>query len=48
MTRAFLIAGGGAEASGLARDVESAQIPRVELRGEENVIDKALDLSVGF
>lgn len=36
------------EASGLARDVESAQIPRVELRGEENVIDKALDLSVGF
>ena len=34
------------EAIGLARDVESAQVPRVELRGEEYVVDKALDLAV--
>ena len=36
------------ESSRLARNIKAAQVPWVEIRGKEDIIDKALDLSVGF
>ena len=36
------------ESCRLAQNVKAAQVPRVELRGKEDIIDKALDLAVGF